>query len=324
MKKLAALLLSIVMMFGLFACGGDPGKSSQESSEQSSKSQSGWVTPSSRPDKQKEEEKMDNYASDNAAKSSISNMNLEGSFYDIFKEYENNWIKHAFDINPELWEVYKDADKYDKNHVLCFWFSEFVGKLLVGTVDAYRVSGDEETGALVKDIIAHLKEIQRENGYVGPFPANYSLPYASDPWGHYFIIVGLCDWYDLTGDEEALQIAKGAAEFLYNSYYDVVNGRFYTMLTDAFNVSIAHGFTLIYEKTQDMRFYEAAKQMVTKAWTFGGNWYQNALNGKEYYETSNKCWECLHSVMALGEMYRITGDEDYYKALDQIWWSIVN
>ena len=40
-KKLIAVLLCIVMVLGLFACGKDPGASSQESSEQSSKSQSG-------------------------------------------------------------------------------------------------------------------------------------------------------------------------------------------------------------------------------------------------------------------------------------------
>ncbi|MBO4356368.1 MAG: glycoside hydrolase family 127 protein [Clostridia bacterium] len=324
MKKIISFVLAMVMMIGLFGC--TKPTSSQNSENESSSNQSskgGWSFPS-RSDNQKEEEKMDNYASDTSAKSYIRGMNLGGVVGDRVKEYEDNWINSIFDTHDAIFDIYRDAEKcerYDKQGLLLGWFAEYVGKMLVSCVTAYRVSGSEETRETVQDLINNIKSIQKDDGYVGPYPESYTRPCAVDKWGHYFIIIGLCDWYDLTGDEDALQMAVRAADFIYNS--ELLNGEYHSFETGAMNVSIAHGYAVLYERTHDLKYYEAAKYCVKKAWKIDGNWYENALAGKDYYETKSKRWECLHAIMALGELYRITGDEDYFNAMDQIWWSLL-
>ena len=57
----------------------------------------------------------------------------------------------------------------------------------------------------------------------------------------------------------------------------------------------------------------------------GGLWdyLQQALLGREFYETPKPRWESLHPIMALVELYWITGDDEYRKAFEQIWWSIL-
>lgn len=54
-----------------------------------------------------------------------------------------------------------------------------------------------------------------------------------------------------------------------------------------------------------------------------GNWFQDALAGKDFYAMEKKRWEALHGVMTLAELYRATGRTEYYTALENIWRSIV-
>lgn len=265
---------------------------------------------------------MDNYASDKASKTFITNMNLGGFVESRLEEYEANWVQKSFELNPEFWDIYENPQPYFDHGVLCHWHAEFVGKMLVGAIDAYKVSADEKTADVIKDIIANLKKYQKENGYIGPYPED-KAPVAADKWGHYFIIVGLCNWHTLTNDDEALSIAIKAANYLYSLELGW-DGSFFSTERDPFNGSIVHGFALIYEKTQDIKFYEAAKSMIHKTWLAGSNWLNNALEGKEFADsTVNTRWENMHHLMALGEMYRITGDEQYYTAMDQIYWSLL-
>ncbi len=269
---------------------------------------------------------MEHYAQDKSAKSNILGMNLAGKVGETVREYEEKWVHTVFDTHDQIFNIYKDSElcrQYDSTGALLYWFPEFVGKMLVGHVSAYRVSADPKTKKIIQELIANIRSIQRPNGYVGPYPADYTLPYAADAWGHYFIIVGLCDWYALTGDLQAIRIAAGAADFIYNSWILPETGEFFSRETGAMNVSMAHGFALLYEHTGDKKYFDAAKQMVDVSWELGGDWLNNALAGKEYCETTSKRWECLHAIMALGELYRISGDERYYTALDRIWWSLL-
>jgi len=333
MKKFTSLLLIAIMIMNFAACGNTTSSNNNPSEVEQSSSQSsnssgggGWWTPSKSENSNSKEEIMDNYASDKSANSYISSMGLGGKVGEMVNEYEANWINSVFDTHNQIFNIYRDAElckRYNDQGLLLYWFSEYVGKMLVSCVTAYKVSGSEETKKTCEDLIANIKSIQRDDGYVGPFPADYKTPYASDPWGHYFIIVGMCEWYELTGDKAALDVAIGAADFIYNSNISQTTGKFYSIETGAMNVSMVHGFTLIYEHTQDPKYYEAAKHMINVSWTIGGDWFNNAIAGKEYFETTSKRWECMHALLAIGEMYRITGDEKYYQAMDQIWWSLL-
>ena len=47
-----------------------------------------------------------------------------------------------------------------------------------------------------------------------------------------------------------------------------------------------------------------------------------ALDGKDFYQSPLPRWEALHTIMTLGTLWEITGEEKYYTALENIWWSI--
>jgi uncharacterized protein len=53
-----------------------------------------------------------------------------------------------------------------------------------------------------------------------------------------------------------------------------------------------------------------------------GDYLQQALAGKEFFETPKPRWESLHPIMALPELYSITGEDKYRQAFEHTWWSI--
>ena len=42
-----------------------------------------------------------------------------------------------------------------------------------------------------------------------------------------------------------------------------------------------------------------------------GDYLQNGLAGKEFYEMPKPRWESLHPIMGMAELYWITGEDQY-------------
>jgi len=53
-----------------------------------------------------------------------------------------------------------------------------------------------------------------------------------------------------------------------------------------------------------------------------GDYLRTALAGKAFYQCRKPRWESLHPILGLAEAYRATGNADYRKAFEQLWWSI--
>jgi DUF1680 family protein len=53
-----------------------------------------------------------------------------------------------------------------------------------------------------------------------------------------------------------------------------------------------------------------------------GDYLRQALAGIEFYQTPKPRWESLHPIMALAELYWLTGGQDYRTAFEHLWWSM--
>lgn len=204
-----------------------------------------------------------------------------------------------------------------------WWYGEFVGKLLTGMAFCYKIEPDQELKAAAEEIITDLEAAQGEDGYLGVFTggARFSISTANwDLWNHYHCVVGLLEWYKLTGSEKALGIATRTLDLIYDTFKNrsyLVAGGFET------NRSIAHAYALAYQVTHDKRYILEAERIITQDCQDGNGWYKCALFGRHYYTSSSARWETLHMIMTLGILYEETGKREYYDVMSAVWEDIL-
>ena len=58
------------------------------------------------------------------------------------------------------------------------------------------------------------------------------------------------------------------------------------------------------------------------ATTGSGDYLRMGLKNVDFYKLPKPRWESLHPMMALAELYWITGNKDYRTAFENLWWSI--
>ena len=224
-----------------------------------------------------------------------------------------------------LWDVNNVSTEHNYTGAVVIWYGEFIGKLLTGMVMAYEVEPGDELKAAITEIVDELQAVQKEDGYLGIY-AGYSK-FAQrdnwDVWSQYHIIYGLYRWYKLTGDERAFTMAQKCLDNIVTFFRE--KGDFHVVGGFEMNSAISHISALFYQETGETRYLDFARMVVDEAWDkYGGQWLTNSLAGKEYYQSRLPRWESMHTLSTLGNLYEITGKDDYLNGMKQIWTSILN
>jgi DUF1680 family protein len=160
-----------------------------------------------------------------------------------------------------------------------------------------------------------------------------------DPLAHYHAIVALLLWHEETGDTSALAAAMKCGDLLcsvfehrpmvdfdYDTELEAYGGLNFTEMHQA----PIHALCLLYEHTGHARYLQLAEKVRDEFATsddagrpLAGDYVNEALSGKEFYELPKPRWESLYPLMGLAELYVITGDETYRHVVERMWWSIV-
>lgn len=241
-----------------------------------------------------------------------------------------NWLLRAPGNNPAIIEMFVDRDQQPLRNLLP-WSGEFAGKFITGMVEVERLTGNEElrvaTANLVREVIAK----QDADGYLGPFPTGSHLTGKApnvqgndtwDAWGHYHAMIGLLLWYDDTNDAQALRSAKHIGDLLCEMFPQ--SGRPISSTGSIeMNQAVVHALALLYERTQEKKYLELAERIVKDFESpSAGDYLRMGLKDASFFQTPKPRWESLHPIMALPELYWITGNGDYRKAFENLWWSI--
>lgn len=240
-----------------------------------------------------------------------------------------NWLLTARAQNPAMVEMFRvqDAERY-RNYLP--WSGEFAGKMLTGMIQVERVTGDPVLRTAAHRLMQEFIACQANDGYLGPFPENSRLTGTApnvnggtwDAWGHYHAMLSMLLWHEDTQDEKALEAACRIGNLLCEKFPadgDSVS----KMGSTEMNQAVAHSLALLYERTGDKKYLDLAERVVDDFSAEGaGDYFRLGLNGTKFYQLPKPRWESLHPIMALAELYWITGNSEYRTAFENLWWSI--
>jgi hypothetical protein len=90
------------------------------------------------------------------------------------------------------------------------------------------------------------------------------------------------------------------------------------------NQAVVHSLAMLYARTGEEKYLKLAEEVVADFAAPGaGDYLRMGLKEVEFFQIPKPRWESLHPMMGLVELYWLTGNEDYRKAFENLWWSIV-
>ena len=265
-------------------------------------------------------------------------MRIGGVVGDYLGGITDQWLLVAPKSNPGMLEMFRDRDASPLRQMVP-WAGEFAGKYLTGAVQVLRTTNDPRLKAWLKEFVHRLVALQADDGYLGPWPAGHRLTNSApnsvfenstwDTWGHYHVMMGLMLWHEETNDKEALACATRIADCLCGKYLGKKKPRLVETGRTEMNLAPVHSLCILYRKTKKEPYLRMARQIVDefgvkqKGAHLAGDYLEQPLTGKEFFETPKPRWESLHPIMGLVELYWITGEDKYRQAFEKTWWSIV-
>src|ERR1035437_6389390 len=209
------------------------------------------------------------------------------------------------------------------------WQTEFWGKWIQSAIASYEYNRDPEMYSIVQKAVNDLLATQMPSGYIGNYSDSAQLQ-KWDIWGRKYTLLGLLAYYDLTGDKAAL---KGSCRLADNLLSQVGPGKVNIVKTGNYrgmpSCSILEPMVYLYRRTGDKRYLDFAKYIVDQWETPDGpKLISRALAGIPVserfpqpsvwwsYENGQKAYEMMSCYEGLLELYRITGEPTYQKAVE--------
>src|ERR1700730_15831365 len=97
------------------------------------------------------------------------------------------------------------------------WIGEHVGKFLFSSANTYKYSNDPRIKQLMDAMAKEFIRCQLPDGYLGTYlPKDYWTDW--DVWAHKYAIIGLLNYYSVTGYAPALEAARKAGDLLYRTF----------------------------------------------------------------------------------------------------------
>ena len=248
----------------------------------------------------------------------------------------DHWLKIAPASNPGILDMFRDRDRKPLRDMVP-WAGEFAGKYLTSAVQVWRITGDPTLKKIISDFVRQLVPLQDADGYLGTWPNDSRLTGRApnigakggetwDAWGHYHIMLGLLMWHEDTKDAAALSCAIRIGDLFCNKF---ATARLVDTGSTEMNLAPIHSLALLYRQTLEEKYLNQALKILDEFSAKGkdgkflaGNYLNAALGGTEFFQMPKPRWESLHPIMSLAELYWITGNADYKKAFEHIWWSI--
>jgi DUF1680 family protein len=206
------------------------------------------------------------------------------------------------------------------------WIGEHVGKFLFSASKMYAYSHDPRIKHLMDDMVRKYIACQMPDGYLGTYL--YKDRWTDwDVWAHKYAIIGLLNYYSVTGYKPALETAKKAAGLICLTFGDEPGKR--DLMTAGEHVGLAPGSILepmvdLYRYTGDKKYLDFCNYILKAFEQPDGPKLISQL--EKYGDVTKvgdaKAYEMLSCFLGILKYYKLTGEEKYLTLLQTAWTDI--
>jgi len=206
------------------------------------------------------------------------------------------------------------------------WIGEHVGKFLFSASKTYTYTHDPRLKQLMDAIVHTYIVCQQPDGYLGTYLEKDRWT-AWDVWAHKYAIIGLLNYYAVTGYTPALETAKKAADLLVTTFGDTPGKR--NLMPAGEHVGLAPGSILepmvdLYRYTNNPNYLAFCQYILRAFEQPDGPKILSRLESTGDVTTVGdaKAYEMLSCLLGIIKYYKLTGDERYLRAAHTAWTDI--
>lgn len=203
------------------------------------------------------------------------------------------------------------------------WLGEHVGKFLFSASNTFKYSNGQRLKKLADGIVKQYIDCQLPDGYLGTYlPKDYWTEW--DVWAHKYAIIGLLNYFSISGSQPALNAAKKAGDLMCSTFGDEPGKR--DLMIAGWHAGLAPGSILepmvdLYRYTGDKKYLNFC-EYILRAFEHSNG--PKIISGLEKYREvikvgNGKAYEMLSCFLGILKYYKLTGNERYLKALETAW-----
>ncbi|HML20890.1 MAG TPA: glycoside hydrolase family 127 protein [Aggregatilinea sp.] len=246
---------------------------------------------------------------------------------------------------PHMWELLRDPDishAYTNflvavgdeagEHQGPKWHDGDFYKWLEAAAHIYSVTHDEALDRLMDEIIDVIRRSQREDGYIhtpviieerqgeNAKAFRERLHFETYNMGH--LMTTACVHYRATGKETLMDVARAAADYLYNFYKTAT----VELARNAICPSHYMGVVDMYRQTGEPRYLELARNLVEirDLVTGGGDDNQDRLPFREQDHAVGHAVRANYLYAGVADIYMETGDPTLLSTLETLWKNVTS
>lgn len=224
-----------------------------------------------------------------------------------------------------LWRKFVNQFRLRSDSQNAGWKGEYWGKMMRGACAVYLYDKDKELYAVLEESVKDIISTQDADGRISTY--TFETEFSGwDVWCRKYVMIGMEYFYDICTDEflknEILNSLSKQADYIM-SHIGNENGKI--SITDTSTAwgcvnscSILEAYVWLYVNTNKASYFDFANYIIETGGCKEGNLLTIALENKlkphEY--PSRKAYEVMSFFNGLLEMYRITGNKDYFTAVN--------
>jgi len=206
------------------------------------------------------------------------------------------------------------------------WIGEHVGKFLFSAAKTYAYSHDPRLRSLMDAMVHTYISCQLPDGYLGTYLEKDRWT-EWDVWAHKYAIIGLLNYYSVTGYQPALETAQRAADLICRTFGDEGGKR--DLMPAGEHDGLAPGSILepmvdLYRYTADPKYLAFCHYILRAYEQPDGPRIISQL--EKYGDVTKvgdaKAYEMLSCFLGILKYYKLTGEEKYLRILETAWTDI--